>query len=140
MLSALDISASALAAQRTRMAAISNNVANISTTRDAQGNPAPYQPRFVVFQTDQSVSGPVGAAGVRVASVETADVEPRWKYEPYHPDAMTSGPHKGYVAYPAVDMMKEFVDSLEAARAYEANIGVMEITKDLAQNTLRILA
>ena len=37
-------------------------------------------------------------------------------------------------------MMTEFTDALEAARAYEANLGAMEITKDMAQQTLRILA
>ena len=53
---------------------------------------------------------------------------------------MKSGPHQGYVAYPNVDMMSEFVDALEATRAYEANVGVLEISKNMAQQTLRILA
>jgi flagellar basal-body rod protein FlgC len=140
MIHPLDISASALTAQRMRMAAIANNIANLSTTRNEAGEAAPYQPRFVIFQTDETATGPLGAAGVKVSSVETADVEPRWKYEPNHPDAVQSGPRQGYVAYPNIDMTKEFVDSLEAARSYEANLGVMEVTKDLSQQTLRILA
>jgi flagellar basal-body rod protein FlgC len=140
MLSALDISTSALVAQRVRLAAISNNIANLSTTHNEAGEPVPYQPRYVVFQTDDSAAGPQGAAGVRVASVEIADVEPRWKYEPGHPDAVQDGPRKGYVAYPNIDMTTEFVDALEATRAYEANIGVIEITKDISQRTLSILA
>ena len=72
-------------------------------------------------------------------SVEIADAEPRWKYEPGHQDAVQEGEHKGYVAYPNIDMTTEFVDALEATRAYEANVGVIEITKNLAQQTLRIL-
>lgn len=139
MFPALDISASGLAAQRTRMNAISSNLANISTTHNERGETAPYQPRFVVFQADESV-GAHGAAGVRVGAVETQQVEPLWKYEPGHPDAVQDGPHKGYVAYPNINMMTEFTDALEASRAYEANLGAMEISKDLANQTLKIIA
>jgi len=139
MLSALDISTSALVAQRIRMDAISSNLANMNSPYNERGEAQPYQPRFVVFQTDTAVGGG-GAAGVKVASVQTADVEPRWKWEPGHPLAQTEGPHKGEVAYPNIDMMTEFTDALEAARSYEANLGAMDITKDLAQQTLRILA
>jgi flagellar basal-body rod protein FlgC len=139
MLPALDISSSALVAQRTRMNAISSNLANISTTHNESGEPVPYQPRFVIFQADPSV-GSNGAPGVKVSSVETAKVEPKMKYEPGNPDAIKSGPNTGYVAYPNVNMMTEFTDAMEAARAYEANLGTMEITKDLEQQTLRIIA
>jgi len=139
MFASLDISTSALVAQRVRMNAISSNLANISTTHNERGEPEPYQPRFVVFEADESV-GAHGAAGVRVKSVETDQSEPLWKYEPGHPDAIKEGPHKGYVAYPNVNMMTEFTDALEAARAYEANLGAMEIAKDLHQQTLRIIA
>ncbi len=139
MFSALDISTSALVAQRTRMNAIASNLANINTPYNEQGEAEPYQPRFVVFQADASV-GSNGAAGVKVASVETEQIEPRWKYEPGNPLAQSDGPHKGYVAYPNIDMMTQFTDALEAARSYEANLGAMDITKDMAQQTLRIVA
>jgi flagellar basal-body rod protein FlgC len=139
MFSALDVSTSALVAQRTRMNAIASNLANMSTPCNEDGQIEPYQPRFVVFQADESV-GRNGAAGVKVASVETADLEPLWKYQPGHPLAQKTGPHLGQVAYPNVNMMTEMTDAMEASRAYEANLGAMEITKDLAQQTLRILA
>lgn len=138
MLSALDISTSALVAQRIRMNAISGNLANMSTTRNEAGEVEPYQPRFAVFETDESV-GTYGAAGVRVAAIQIEDSEPLYKYQPNHPDAIKSGPRAGYVAYPNVNMMTEFTDALEAARAYEANLGAMEIAKDMARQTLRIL-
>jgi flagellar basal-body rod protein FlgC len=138
MFSAFDVSTSALVAQRVRMNAISSNLANMSTTHNEEGEPVPYQPKFVVFQTDTTV-GAHGGAGVKVASVQTEDVEPRYKYQPNHPDAIREGPHRGYVAYPNVNMMTEFTDALEAARAYEANLGAIEISKDMAQQTLRIL-
>lgn len=140
MLAALDISTSALVAQRTRMTAIANNLANISTTRNEAGEAKPYQPRYVVFQTDEAVQGAFGAAGVKVAAVETSQAEPVWKYQPGHPDAVQEGAHKDHVAYPDISMMTEFTDALTATRAYEANIGVIEVSKDLFNHTLRILA
>jgi len=136
MFSAFDVSTSGMVAQRTRLNAISSNLANMSTTRNEAGQPAAYQPRFVVFQTDHDIPGARGLAGVKVSSVQVADVEPRMKYQPGHPDANADG----YVAYPNIDMTTQFVDSLEATRAYEANIGVIEVTKDLAAQTLRIVA
>ena len=140
MLSALDISTSGLVAQRIRMNTISSNLANISTTQNEAGEAKPYQPKYPVFETDDSIGGN-GAAGVRVSEVKTDEtVEPRWKYEPGHPDAVKEGARKGWVAYPGVNMMIEFTDALEAARAYEANLGTMEISKDMIAQTLRILA
>ena len=138
MFPAMDISTSALVAQRVRLDTISGNLANMSTRYNERGELKPYQPRFVMFQADQSV-GAQGASGVKVSSVETADVEPLWKYEPNHPDALKEGPHAGHVAYPNINMMVQVTDALEAARAYEANLGAIEITKDLQQQTLRIL-
>jgi flagellar basal-body rod protein FlgC len=140
MFPALDISTSALVAQRTRLNAISSNLANMSTTHNEAGEASPYQPRFVVFQTDSAISAPGGANGVKVSSVETSEAPPNWKYQPGHPDAVKEGERKGYVAYPNIDMTTEFVDALEATRAYEANVGVIEITKSLAQQSLKIIA
>ena len=135
MLSAIDISTSGLVAQRQRMLAISNNLANIDTTRNAAGAADPYRRHFVVFKTDDAM-GTNGAAGVRVASVEKDASAPQLRYEPNHPDANA----EGYVAYPNVNMMYEMVDAMETARSYEANLGAFEISKDLESQTLRILA
>ncbi|HEV2969627.1 MAG TPA: flagellar basal body rod protein FlgC [Pirellulales bacterium] len=139
MFTSLDISTSALIAQRTRMDAISGNIANLSTTRNEAGEAVPYQPRFVVFKTDEQTKTPEGAVGVRVDSVETSQKEPLWRYQPGHPDAQHEGPHKGYVAYPNIDMTTEFVDSLNATRAYEANIGVIEASKSMFGQALKII-
>ena len=136
MFSAFDISTSALVAQRTRLDAISSNLANMSTTRNEQGEPEAYTPRYVTFQTDSNVTTSGGGQGVKVAGLEYANVEPNMKHIPGHPDANEDG----YVAYPNIDMTTEFVDALSATRAYEANIGVIEITKNLGQQTLQILA
>ncbi len=136
MFSAFDISTSALVAQRTRLDAISSNLANMSTTRNENGEAVPYTPRYVTFQTDTDLTTSRGGQGVRVASVEFSEDQPRLKHQPGHPDADANG----NVAYPNIDMTTEFVDALSATRAYEANVGVIEITKDLGQRTLQILA
>jgi flagellar basal-body rod protein FlgC len=136
MFSSLDISTSALVAQRARLNAISSNIANISTTRNERGEPEPYTPRYVTFETDTSIKSPGGGAGVKIGSVEYSTAPPAMKYEPGHPDADP----RGFVRYPGVNMTEEFVDAVEATRSYEANVGVIEISKNMVEQTLRIVA
>lgn len=137
---ALDISSSAMVAQRVRLNAVTSNIANMSSLRDENGDIAPYKARHVIFQTDSAIKAPGGAAGVKVSSIEEEQVEPIYRYQPNHPLAITEGKYKGYVAHPRVNMVEQMVDALEASRAYEANIGVVEISKNLAAQSLRILA
>lgn len=139
MFSSIDVSTSALVAQRVRMNTISENLANISTTHNETGQAVPFQARFPIFKTDDTV-GENGAMGVQVSSIETDQSEPRYKYEPGNPDAIKVGPKAGYVAYPNINMMTEMTDAMEAARAYEANLGAIEIAKDMANQTLKIVA
>lgn len=135
MFSSYDISTSGLVAQRARLDAIASNLANISTTRNELGELEPYRPRYVTFSTDSQKTTSAGGIGVMVASVEQSNEPPKMHYDPMDPDANA----QGYVAKPPIDMTTEFVDALEATRAYEANIGVMEITKDLGRQTLQII-
>jgi flagellar basal-body rod protein FlgC len=140
MIPALDISTSALVAQRIRLDTVSSNLANLtSLERDERGNMQPYQAWYVVFQTDEALETKQGAVGVKVASVQTEQIEPLYRWQPAHPYAIKDGPKKGYVAYPRVNMTAEMVDALVATRAYEANIGAMELSKNMAQQSLRIL-
>lgn len=136
MFPTFDVSTSALVAQRTRLNAISSNLANISTTRNERGEPQAYTPRYVTFQADEGLATTSGGVGVKIGSVEYSNEPPLMKFEPGHPDANASG----YVSYPNIDMTTEFVDAMEATRAYEANLGVLEITKDMNQRTLQIVA
>jgi flagellar basal-body rod protein FlgC len=140
MIPALDISTSALVAQRIRLDTVSSNLANLtSLERDEQGNMQPYHARYVVFQTDDAMETKQGAVGVKVASVQTEQIEPLYRWQPSHPYAIKEGPKKGYVAYPRINMTAEMVDALVATRAYEANLGAMELSKNMAQQSLRIL-
>ena len=139
MLRALDISTSALVAQRTRLNAVSGNIANISSLKDENGEANPYRAREVVFQTDSSMTIS-GASGVKVQEIRASEADPLYRYQPDHPLAIKDGKWKGYVAYPNIDLTTQMVDALESTRAYEANVGVMEITKNLSRETLTILA
>ncbi len=139
MMRAIDISTSALIAQKTRLNAVSGNIANISSLTDGTGAANPYRARQVVFQTDDSISLK-GASGVKVSEIRISDVEPNYRHQPDHPLAIKEGEHKGYVAYPNIDLTTQMVDALESTRAYEANVGVIEITKNLGRETLSILA
>ena len=140
MISALDISTSALVAQRIRLNAISGNIANISTLQDEDGNAKPYQARYTVFETDENLIAQGGAPGVKVASVDIDQQEAQYRYQPDHPLAIKQGKWKGYVAYPKINLNEQFVDALEATRSYQANIGVMEISKNIGRQSLSILA
>ena len=136
MFGALDISTSALVAQRTRLDTIAGNVANAQTLQRADGRPGPFQRQIAVFASGNGRGGP----GVHVQEIIEDDSPPRMVYDPGHPLAIASGPHKGYVAYPNVDLAIEMVDAMLASRAYEANITAMDVTKSMISSTLRLLA
>ena len=135
MLTALEISASGLAAQRQRLTVTAANLANAFTTRDAAGRPIPYRRRVALLEA-APVEGSPGAVGVRVAGI-AADPSPgRAVYDPSHPDADADG----IVHYPNVDILTETVDAMAAVRAYEANVTAIEATKSMVASALRIIA
>ena len=132
MFDVLDIGASGLSAQRTRMDTIAGNMANINTTHDASGKVGPYRRRFAVFSAGR---GEAGKPGVR-AEVKVDQSPFQKRYEPGHPDADGDG----YVLYPNIDLATEYVNMLEASRAYEANATMMDVTKAMMNSSLRLIA
>lgn len=134
MFHSLDVSTSALVAQRHRMDTIAANIANLNTTRNENGEPTPFQRRLVTFQAKEMSGG----EGLGVSHQVEIDDEspPRKVYQPTHPDADADG----NVLYPNINQVTEFVNALEAGRAYEANIAAIEMAKQMMQQTLRILA
>ena len=132
----MDISTSGLVAQRMRMDVIAGNIAMADVTEDANGRANPYRRRFVVFKP----GSPDGKGeGVSVECVRKDPSEFKLKYDPGHKDAIKSGPHKGYVRYPNIDLALEQVDAMEAARSYEANMASYELSKAMLSSSLRIL-
>jgi len=144
-LNSMNISASALTAQRLRMDVIAENMANMNTTRTANGEP--YRRRYVVFQeiADDNRPGRSFSAffnraqnnaqgGVRVVEVGTDMSEFQFDFNPGHPDA----DENGFVRMPNVEVVQEMTDMMAAFRAYEANITALNTMKDMATRTLEI--
>ena len=130
----MDISVSGLIAQRIRLNTIASNIANAFTTRDEAGQINPYRRRAPVFRLGMEANGE--QVGVRVEQVLQDPGPLPMKYEPGHPDADANG----YVRMPNVDLTTEYVDALEATRAYEANVAAIEATKAMRAAALRIIA
>lgn len=136
-----NISASALTAQRLRMDIISNNIANINTTRTAEGGPyqrqmpvfAEQKPKFVLPTESNDIRTRVGA-GVQVVGIKKETAPPKLVYNPNHPDANKDG----YVAMPNINLVSEMVDMIEASRAYEANVTALNTSKSMALKALEI--
>ncbi len=135
LITGIDVTASALNAQRTRLDIIAENIANAQTTRTASGRP--YQRQMVSFETELlRRAGGDGPAlqGVQVAGI-TADPTPGQRvYDPQHPDADA----QGVVTMPNVNLAYEMVDLITATRAYEANLAVAKNGREMAQRTLQI--
>jgi flagellar basal-body rod protein FlgC len=147
MFDALNIAASGLTAQRLRMDVISNNIANVNTTRTAEGGPF-KRSRVVLRPKNESLNfksmllpnalkNRIGE-GVKVARIEKDATQGRLKYDPTHPDAYKFGPNKGYVELPNVNVVTEMVDMISATRAYEANITLMNSSKQMFSKALNI--
>ena len=142
LFSTLSISASGMAAQRTRAELLTENLANAETTRTPEGGP--YRRKDAVFESQpagQSFGSVLesamssGPAGVSVSEIVVDQREPERRYLPGHPDA---GPD-GYVAFPRVNPAEEMVDLMSASRSYQANVASMSAIKDMIQHTIELL-
>lgn len=140
-LSGIDICSSGLTAQRLRMDAIANNLANSSTTRTPRGGP--YRRQVVIFESRLSAAGNFKQVlqeqlnyqgGVRVKAIKEDDAPFRRVYDPSHPDAGEDG----YVNYPNVNVVAEMVDMIGASRSYEANVTALNSIKGMAMKALDI--
>jgi flagellar basal-body rod protein FlgC len=136
LLPGVQTTASALDAERTRLDVISQNIANVNTTRGLDGRP--YQRQHVVFETvlQQRFAGDVGAppTAVKVARIERDFRPGRLVYDPGHPDANS----EGMVTMPDINLHEEMVDLIAASRTFEANLAVLKSARSLAMQTLAI--
>jgi flagellar basal-body rod protein FlgC len=144
----INIAATGLSANRVRLDVISNNMANVNTTRTTEGGPFKRSRVIVRPMTEgpywrspflpESMDNGIGR-GVRVVEVQKDNsTEPRYVYDPTHPDAFLTGPHEGYVEMPNVDVVTEMVDMILATRSYEANAAIIEGSKSMFQRALDI--
>ena len=140
-LTGMRVSSSGMTAQRTRMNAISSNIANINTTQTPEGGA--YRRKEAVFEAmpEQRNFGEIfiDQGDKNIQRVQVTDIAvdrrgPLLKYEPDHPDANEDG----YVGYPNVNLMEEMTNMIQATRAYEANVSAMQSTKNMAMSALDI--
>ena len=147
LFSSINIASTGLAAQRTRLDVIANNIANVNSTRTAEGG---------VFQRSRVVVRPKTTApywrspfkpdyldnglgqGVQIVSIEKDKSAARLVYDPSHPDSIISGPRQGYVEYPNVNIVTEMVDMISASRSYEANLALVNGSRSMFERALEI--
>lgn len=143
---AFDIAASGMAAQRAYIDVIAENLANSATVR-ADGEP--YRARAPLFETvspfalalEEATQDDISvrfdddeatlASGVRLASVVERSGPPRYQFDPAHPLAAKSGPHRGFVALPDVDPIEQMIELVAAGRAYDADVSVLQNAKQM---------
>lgn len=143
VMNGMNISSSGMSAQRLRMDIISQNIANVNTTRDENGDS--YKRQMVVFaeknvHTFDNVlktaqGGTTVSNGVKVTQIIADDKTPmKMVYDPSHPDA----DDEGYVSYPNVNTVTEMTDLIDASRSFEANVTAFNATKNMALKSLEL--
>jgi flagellar basal-body rod protein FlgC len=137
VMSALEVAASGLTAERDRMNIIASNLANARTTRGADGEP--YKRIDPVFEARPLKPNAMDAIMRSVMRVEMSEVREdpnpgQMLYDPEHPDANA----EGYVEYPNVNVVTEMVNLMTASRAYEAGVATIESLKGMARSALKI--
>lgn len=133
MYGSLDVSTSGMIAQRTRMQVIAANIANMNTLQNTKGEYEPYLRRAAMLEPAGTPDSP---SGVRVAQIEIQEDALRRDYRPGHKFADADG----YVMVPDIDSTTEWVNGLQASRAYEANVAAAETMKSMVAQALRLLA
>lgn len=139
LMTAIEVGASGLTAQRKRMEVTVSNLANANTSQPA--GVEPYRRKDVVFSAAAPMQTPFGDVlesaiqGVEITAVVPDGRDPVKRYEPGHPHADKDG----YVTYSNVNAMEEMMNVLSATRSYEANLQAVNMAKDMQQKTLEIL-
>lgn len=133
LISGIELTSGALAAQRMRLDIVAQNIANAQTTRAPGGGP--YQRQIVSFETELvKRTGGHSLHTIRVGNISADRTPGQQVYNPQHPDA---GPD-GTVMMPNVNLAYEMVDLITASRAYEANLAIVKNSRNLAMKTLSI--
>jgi flagellar basal-body rod protein FlgC len=120
-----DISASGLTAQRARLDLITNNIANVETTRTSEGGP--YRRQQGIFAARSGDQG-----GVEMIGAVADPRAPRPVFQPGNPESDVNG----VVQFPNVNIVEEMVDLVSATRSYEANAAAFSASRSIAQHAL----
>lgn len=133
LINAIGISASGMHAQGDRLRVIAQNIANADTAATAPGED-PYRRKTVLFKNVMDKE--LGADIVKTGKIsQDNNTQFRLKFMPDHPGA----DENGYVKLPNVNTLIEVMDMREAQRSYEANLGMVDIAKNMLTRTLDLL-
>jgi flagellar basal-body rod protein FlgC len=142
LFSAISVSASGMAAQRTRAELLVENMANAETTKTSDGGP--YRRKDAVFKSSEVGSSFADmfhveldpqSTGVQVSDIVVDQRDPEKRYLPGHPDADKDG----YVAFPRINPAEDMVDLMGTTRNFESNIAAMSAVKDMIQKSIDLL-
>jgi flagellar basal-body rod protein FlgC len=139
LFTSMSVSASGMAAQRTRAALLVENIANSETTRTPEGGP--YRRKDAIFSTANVGSEFASElesqlqTGVQVTQISVDQRDPEKQYSPGHPDADADG----YVSIPRMNPAEDMVDLVGANRSYQANVAAMSAVKDMIQKSIDLL-
>ena len=161
LFNSIEISATGMTLQRKKMDVVSQNIANVDTTRTDKGGPyrrkrvmvetaeenVPFKNLISKSRTELARTDPGHLAGtvrsrnetIEVSEAEGKEIEDpassyRLVHDPGHPDA----DEKGFVKVPDIEIINEMVDMITASRAYEANTTAVLTAKEMAKNALSI--
>jgi flagellar basal-body rod protein FlgC len=126
------VAASGMRAQTDRMKTIAENIANANSTSPIKGGD-PYRRKVATITSnfDRELEANLVKSGKPIA--DKSDF--RSQYDPGNPNADT----QGYVKLPNVDGLVEIMDMQEAQRSYEADLSVMQSTKQMLSETVGLL-
>jgi flagellar basal-body rod protein FlgC len=134
LLKIFDVAGSALSAQTLRLNLIASNLANAEAVSSSVERT--YRARHPVFEAvlEGERDDPAATAGVAVLGVVESPLPLRADYRPEHPLA----DDRGYIYRPNVNMVEELANLISASRSYEANLEVINTSKQLLQRTLNL--
>ena len=148
LFSGINIASTGLSAQRLRMDVITNNIANVNTTRNTNGDGPFRRDRVILTPVNlrtnwKSPVYPFGLRtgeqqGVKVMKIEKDMAPLKLVYDPTHPDAIKFGTKKGYVEMPNVNVVTEMTDMISASRSYEANVKMIQGYKAMFNKAMEI--
>ena len=130
--SALTIAVSGMRAQGFRLKIVAQNIANASATADKTGGD-PYRRKIVTFAN--VLDRELNAKLVEIKKVKEDTSQFNLVYDPNHPSANKDG----FVEMPNVNSLVEMMDMREAQRSYEANLNMIESSKNLMSKTIGLL-